>query len=300
MNDGNRSPHAPWPAMRPMPLSAESVLAVWRRDVLTSQDQDEFLQIVLADRDGVYLTPLICLVEVLVQRGYDWVRKKLKTPQEAVARLDWSTLPAPPPAVALTQTFSFSFNQQQPVPQAAPPPGFNLPWPLSDAAIASRKRRAVRLRRKAVSPARPAAQQREVRSATPALVTTEPKAPTPAPVAAVQQRANRAKRKKKRPPAWEMALYCAYVQQSAERERDPLNFNDRRKVFDDRRKLFTSLVPQKMQRQRKGESITCWNARLGTKRRKLMKDCARRLRRDLKSLNMSLKEFAQYLTAQTS
>src|ERR1039458_8805428 len=154
MNDWNNSPPAPWPA----PLSAESLQAIWMRDAeMCGQDGDAWLQIVFADRDGAYrpiaaglvllaVAPPVLVLQAVDAKVRSWL-SPLPAPQAGLG--DWRDglgLCSPPPVGALTQ---------QPVPQAAPPPGFNLPSPLSDAVIASRKRRAaVRLRRKAVSPAR--------------------------------------------------------------------------------------------------------------------------------------------------
>src|ERR1035441_4631452 len=179
----------------PPALSAESLLAVWKRDVRSSQDGDEFLRIVLEDRDGAY--PIAGWAIRVVQAVCDRVRTKRAELDANAARVlaSWS------PTVALTQTFNFNFDQQQPVqqqpvPQAVPLPGFNLPWHeqqlLSDAIAYRRKRlqnnlkivpKTIRLRRKSVSPARPAAQS----------VSTEP-----APVLIPQEVAMPQKRRAKR------------------------------------------------------------------------------------------------------
>ena len=235
MNDWNNSPPAPWPA----PLSAESLQAIWMRDAeMCGQDGDAWLQIVFADRDGAYrpiaaglvllaVAPPVLVLQAVDAKVRSWL-SPLPAPQAGLG--DWRDglgLCSPPPVGALTQ---------QPVPQAAPPPGFNLPSPLSDAVIASRKRRAaVRLRRKAVSPARSAAQS----------VSTEP-APVLIPQEVAMPQKRRAKRvrrgRAKRVPQWVKHLFIDYRAFRARRPDCLPKQNEFRHEF---RKLFAAHAPKK-------------------------------------------------------
>ena len=128
------------------------------------------------------------------------------------------------------------------------------------------------------------------------IVTTSLDSPALAEQAApVARPAVQTRRRKKggKKPAWKHDLYIDFVQKSAERDPDPL-------TGADRIALCGNHVPKKMKSKRPKESPLKYSRRWAKMRRGLLNACAIRLRRELKSNGMSLREYGVFLDHETA
>jgi len=224
--------------------------------------------------------------------------------EQALAQaLQFQQQPVPPPVIVEVVAQALQF-QQQPVPPSAIRDDVwkDLPWPLVSPSPAvpsewrelqmirrgksAAKRQAARLEREGRVSVRPAVARQP--AAQPTIVGPEKE---PEPVAAIRQNRRRKKGgKKKNVPAWKHDLYFAFVRKSAERDPDPL-------TADEKIKLCTSHVPPRTLRRRSKESLEARTKRMTGLRRNLFRTCEIRLKRDLNTSKMTLKEYALFLLA---